>query len=62
MEKGYNLRETAAFLGLKIRTVRQWVHDGKIAATKLPGGSRWLVLESEIKRLQDGDNNREYTG
>lgn len=52
MEKGYSLIETADFLGIKVRTARQWVHDGKIQATKIPNSRRWVVMESEIKRLQ----------
>ena len=52
MEKGYNLNEVASLLGLKVRTVRQWIKDGKIKAHKIPNSSRWIVLESEIKRLQ----------
>lgn len=52
MEKGYSLIETADFLGIKVRTARQWVHDGKIRATKIPNSRRWVVMESEIKRLQ----------
>ena len=52
MEKGYSLIETAEFLGIKVRTARQWVHDGKIQATKIPNSRRWIVMESEIKRLQ----------
>lgn len=52
MEKGYNLIETANMLGIKVRTARQWVHDGKIRANKIPNSQRWIVMESEIKRLQ----------
>ena len=52
IEKGYNLIEVADMLGIKVRTARQWVHDGKIHANKIPGSQRWIVMESEIKRLQ----------
>lgn len=52
MEKGYNLIQTANLLGIKVRTARQWVHDGKINASKIPNSRRWIVMESEIKRLQ----------
>lgn len=57
IEKGYNLNEVAELLGLKVRTVRQWVVDGKIKATKIPGSKRWIVMESEVRRLQNGDEN-----
>lgn len=52
IERGYNLLEVAGLLGIKVRTVRQWVHDGKLTATKLAGSRRWIVMESEIKRVQ----------
>lgn len=53
MEKGYNLIEVANLLGLKVRTVRQWVHEGRISARKIKDGRRWIVMESEVKRLQN---------
>ena len=56
MEKGYNLHEVADLLGVKVRTVRQWVYDGRIKAAKIPGTSRWIVMESEIRRLQNHEN------
>jgi len=52
IERGYNLLQVADFLGLKVRTVRQWIHDGKLKATKLEGSRRWVVSESEIKRIR----------
>lgn len=55
MEKGYNLKEVADCLGMKVRTMRQWVHDGKMKATKPAGGKQWMVLESEVRRLQNKD-------
>ena len=58
MEKGYNLLEVANLLGVRVRTVRQWVHDGRIEATKIAGSRRWIVLESEVRRLQNRDENK----
>ena len=52
IEKGYSLTDVADLLGIRVRTVRQWVHDGKIKARKIAGTNRWVVLESEVKRLQ----------
>ena len=53
MEQGYNLKQVADALGMKVRTMRQWVHDGKLKAEKIPGTKRWIVLESEVRRLQN---------
>lgn len=52
IEKGYNLLQVAELLGLKVRTVRMWAETGKIKATKIPGSTRWVVSESEVKRLR----------
>lgn len=57
IEKGYNLQEVAMLLGMKVRTMRQWVHDGKLKANKIPGTKRWIVMESEVRRLQNGNEN-----
>lgn len=56
MEKGYNVVETAKFLGVTTRTVRLWIYEGKINAKQIPGTRRWIIMESEIKRLQGNDN------
>lgn len=56
MEKGYSLREVADLLGLRVRTIRQYVHDGKIKANKITGSRRWIVMESEVRRLQGIEN------
>lgn len=54
MERGYNLIEASQLLGIKVRTMRQWVHSGKAKANKIPSSRRWIIMESEIKRLQGG--------
>lgn len=53
MEKGYNILEVAELLGIKARTVRDWIKRGKIHAQKLSGSRRWVILESEIRRLRN---------
>jgi len=53
IEKGYGLAEAASLLGIKVRTARMWVKQGKIKANKIAGSNRWIVFESEIKRLQN---------
>lgn len=53
-ERHYSLKDAAQILGIKIRTARQWVHDGKMQAVKYSGMNRWYVTESEIRRLKEG--------
>lgn len=55
MDKMYNLREVSALLGIKVRTVRQWVYDGKLNAIKYQDSRRWFVSESELKRITKGE-------
>ena len=54
MEKGYSVSEAAKLLGIAVRTVRQWIGDGKINAVKPGGGRKWMIMESEIARLRAG--------
>ncbi len=56
MEKGYSILEVAQLLRLRPRTVRQWIRDGRLKATKLAGSRRWIVLESEVRRVRGDDN------
>ena len=53
MERMFTIRDTAALLGMQVRTARQWVRDGKIKGVKFAGSNRWKVSETEIKRVQN---------
>lgn len=55
LERYYNLNEAAVLLGIKVRTAREWVHNGKMKAVKYPNGRPWYVPESEIIRIR-GDH------
>ena len=47
----YTVDEASKVLKLKVRTVREMIHDGRIKAFKYPGGKAWMIPEAEIKRL-----------
>ena len=53
LERMYNIRDTALLLGVKARTVRQWIKDNRINGIKIAGSNRWSVSESEIDRVQN---------
>ena len=57
IERYYNLNETSVLLGIKVRTAREWVHNGKMKAVQYAYGKSWYVAESEIRRIQNGDKN-----
>lgn len=52
VEKYYGIKQTSELLGLKMRTVRDWVIKGKIKAIKYQGSNRWSIPESEVKRVR----------
>lgn len=48
--KMYRMREAAVIFGIKVRTLRQWVRDGKIGAVKADNRWYWMIPQSEIER------------
>lgn len=52
MERGYNAIDAARLLGITYRTMRKYLGNGTVKAKKIPGTRRWIIMESEIKRLQ----------
>lgn len=52
--KNYNIRQASNLLGIKVRTVREWIRRGKLKATKYGVSNRWFISEDEIKRIQNG--------
>lgn len=40
----------AKMLGVTVETIRQWERDGKIAATRTPGGQRRFA-SAEVERV-----------
>lgn len=49
MEKLYTPQEVADYLGYSLRTVQQYITDGKIKSVKVLGVNR--VKESDLKSL-----------
>lgn len=54
MEQYYNIRAAAQLLGMAVRTVRQWVKEGKIKAVQYRLRGKWYIPESEINRIRSG--------
>ena len=52
MEKMYNLKEVADILGIKVRTVREWIKTGYLKAKKYDGKRFWVVSQEEINRIK----------
>lgn len=62
MEKGYNTIDASKLLGISYRTMRKYIHEGIVKAKKIPGTRRWVVMESEIKRLQGEEDGNMVQG
>lgn len=50
------LREASDALGVKVRTLREWIRLGKIKATKSESGYRWEIDEADVKERVGNDN------
>ncbi len=48
-EKYYTADELADYLKISGQTVRAWIRDGKVKATKF--GRSWRIADDELKRL-----------
>lgn len=57
MERGYNAIDAARLLGITYRTMRKYLSNGTVKAKKIPGTRRWIIMESEIKRLQGAERS-----
>lgn len=54
-EKEYDLQEASQFLCVQVRTLREWVKNGKIKAKKYSGSGKWIVSREEIERIRKGE-------
>lgn len=54
--KSYTIRQASSVLEMSVRTLREWVRNGKIKAVKYPGSNIWRIPESEITRVVGGIN------
>lgn len=53
----YGITEAAVRLGMKARTVREWIRNGKIKAHKNTSG-KWVIMENEIGRIIEEKYNK----
>ena len=51
--KFYTLREAAEIIGVRVRTLREWIRLGKIKAEK--SGWFWRISEEEVIAHVDKD-------
>ena len=49
----YSMKETAAIIGVQVRTIRAWLKLGKIHGEKNPISQRWFFEKEEVDRLAE---------
>lgn len=52
-----NIQKASEMLGVKVRTIRQWIREGKIPARKYPISNRWFIDERDIEKLRGNNDN-----
>lgn len=57
MQKHYTIKDSSKLLGIKVRTVREWIKTGKLKAVKYPNCNMWFIPQDEIIRITGGDIN-----
>ena len=50
----YTIRQTSDILGVKVRTIREWIKKGKIKAEKndYKHSNQWYISDDEINRVR----------
>lgn len=54
------LTEAAKALGIRVRTMREWIKLGKIHAEKAENGWYWMIPEEEIVKHDVGKDRGKY--
>lgn len=54
-----NIQVASEMLGVKIRTIRQWIKEGKLPARKYPVSNRWFIDEKDIEALRGNNDNKD---
>lgn len=50
---GYTLQEASTFVGVTVRTLRDWITQKKIPAVKI--GKKWFVTKDTIDKVLSGN-------
>lgn len=54
----YTIEEVAEILNFKIRTIRQWIYDGKMKAVKV--NHEWRIPKEEVERIREGIKDSDF--
>lgn len=54
----YTIEQVAEILNFKIRTIRQWIYDGKMNAVKV--NHEWRIPKEEVERIRESVKDSDY--
>ena len=54
----YTIPQASRVRPISVRTLRQYIRDGKVQAVKNETNYQWLIPESEIERLKKELDNK----
>ena len=54
-----NIQKASEMLGVKVRTIRPGIREGKIPARKYPISNRWFIDEKDIEELRGRNDNKD---
>ncbi len=57
MKPYYNLDEAAKILGVKVRTLRGWIKEGRVVSFKIANGRRKFITREELLIVTGGRAN-----
>ena len=52
-ERLHTIREVADGLRVHVETVRRWIRDGRLPATKLGDRSGYRIADADLRRFMD---------
>lgn len=55
-QKYYTLPSAAKVMGIKVRTLRQWIREGKLPEHRYPNSRRYFLTKEEIEGMSNNDN------
>lgn len=50
------IRQVAKLLGIKVRTIREWIKKNKIKAVKIGNDRTWYIPKEEVYRKEVREN------
>lgn len=53
----YSVKEASEFLNVKVRTIRNWISNGKLKARKDEKTRRWKISKRSLEKVAHDNKN-----